>query len=75
MRLQSKDVPSLKRWLPCLSGEVQAALLALPELYGGVEVLQQARRVLPHSPELLKALDELELAAKQLQPFRAAYRH
>jgi ATP phosphoribosyltransferase regulatory subunit len=67
--LQSKDVPSLKGLVDGLSGKVQAALLALPELYGGVEVLEQARRVLPHSTELLKALDDLELAAKRLQPF------
>ena len=67
--LQSKDVPSLKTLVASLSGEVQAALLALPELYGGVEVLQQARHVLPHSPELLTALDELERIATQLQPF------
>jgi ATP phosphoribosyltransferase regulatory subunit len=62
-------VPGLKILVASLSGEMQAALLALPELYGGIEVLQQARRVLPHSAELLKALDELERVAKELQPF------
>ena len=67
--LQTKDVPGLKGLVAGLPGEVQSALLALPELYGGVEVLQHARRVLPHSTELLKALDELERAAIQLQPF------
>jgi ATP phosphoribosyltransferase regulatory subunit len=67
--LQSKDVPSLKLLVAGLPGVVQAALLALPELYGGVEVLQRARKILPHSAELLKALDELERAATQLQPF------
>jgi ATP phosphoribosyltransferase regulatory subunit len=66
--LQSKDVPSLKGLVAVLPGEVQTALLALPELYGGVDVLQRARKVLPHSVELLKALDELEHAATQLQP-------
>jgi ATP phosphoribosyltransferase regulatory subunit len=52
-----------------LPSSVQAALLALPELYGGVEVLHQARMVLPQSPELLTALDELERAATLLQPY------
>jgi len=66
--LQSKDIPSLKLLVSSLSSEVQAAFLALPELYGSVEVLQQARRVLPNSTELLKALDELEQIATQLQP-------
>ena len=67
--LQSKDVPSLKSLVAGLSADVQAALLALPQLYGGVEVLDQARKVLPHSIELLKALDDLQLAATHLQPF------
>lgn len=65
--LQSKDVPSLKGLVAGLSQDVQAALLALPELYGGVEVLQRARSVLPKSTHA--ALDELEHAANQLQPF------
>lgn len=67
--LQLKDVPTLKNLVAGLPAKVQAALLALPELYGGVEVLQHARRILPHSAELLKALDELEQAASQLKPF------
>jgi len=66
--LQSKDVPSLKGLVSGLPDAVQAALLALPELYGDIGVLQRARKVLPHSAELLKALDELEHAATQLQP-------
>jgi ATP phosphoribosyltransferase regulatory subunit len=67
--LQSKDVPGLKLLVASLPGDVQMALLALPELYGGVDVLQRARKVLPQSAELLKALDEFECAAMQLQPF------
>lgn len=66
--LQSKDVPGLKILVANLPSDVQAALLALPELYGGVDVLQRARKILPHSVELLKALDELERVATQLQP-------
>jgi ATP phosphoribosyltransferase regulatory subunit len=64
--LQCKDVPSLKGLVAGLSKDVQAALLALPELYGGVEVLQRARQVLPASTHA--ALDELQRAATQLQP-------
>jgi ATP phosphoribosyltransferase regulatory subunit len=64
--LQSKDVPSLKGLVAGLHRDVQAALLALPELYGGVEVLQRARKILPDSTHA--ALDELERAATLLQP-------
>ncbi|MFA5824822.1 MAG: ATP phosphoribosyltransferase regulatory subunit [Gallionellaceae bacterium] len=64
--LQRKDVPSLKGLVAGLHRDVQAALLALPELYGGVEVLQRARQVLPRSTHA--ALEELERAASQLQP-------
>ena len=64
--LQRKDVPSLKALVAGLNRDVQAALLALPELYGGVEVLQRARQVLPRSTHA--ALEELERAATQLQP-------
>ena len=64
--LQHKDVPSLKGLVAGLPKAVQAALLVLPELYGGVEVLQRARQVLPGSTHA--ALDELERAATQLQP-------
>jgi ATP phosphoribosyltransferase regulatory subunit len=65
--LQSKDVPSLKSLVAALPKEVQAALLALPELYGGVDVLQRARRLLPAGTHA--ALDQLERAATALQPF------
>ncbi len=64
--LQRKDVPSLKGLVAGLHRDVQAALLALPELYGGVEVLQRARQVLPRSTHA--ALEELDRAASQLQP-------
>lgn len=65
--LQSKDVPALKGLVTGLSKDVQAALLALPELYGGVDVLQRARTVLPKTTHA--ALDALQCAANQLQPF------
>ncbi|MDP2806440.1 MAG: ATP phosphoribosyltransferase regulatory subunit [Gallionellaceae bacterium] len=67
--LQSKDVATLKSLVVSLDAKTQAALLILPELYGGLEVLQRARKELPQSAELTTALDELEKAALQLQPF------
>jgi len=65
--LQNKDVPSIEALVEGWPQDVQTALLALPKLYGGVEVLQQARRVLPSSTHA--ALDELEHVASKLQPF------
>lgn len=66
--LQRKDVPSLRSMLAGLPQDAQDGLLALPELYGGMEVLERARRILPDCPEIRTALDELEQAATHLQP-------
>src|SRR5512141_39897 len=45
--LQRKDVPGLRALVVELPQDVQAALLALPQLYGGVEVIARARAILP----------------------------
>ncbi|CAG0125117.1 ATP phosphoribosyltransferase regulatory subunit [Rhodocyclaceae bacterium] len=66
--LQGKDVSALRTLVADLPQEVKNALLALPQLYGGVEVIARARATLPHYPEVLAALDELEQAAVHLQP-------
>ncbi len=67
--LQRKDVPTLRALVAGLPQETQAALLALPQLYGGVEVLARARVTLPAYPEVKAALDELEQAAAHLKTF------
>ena len=67
--LQLKDVPALQGLVAGLPGDVQASLLALPDLYGGAEeVLRQARKILPDCTEVRAALNELEQAAAHLQP-------
>jgi ATP phosphoribosyltransferase regulatory subunit len=66
--LQGKDVPTLRTLVDTLAPEVKGALLALPELYGGVEVLERARAVLPPYPEVQAALDQLQQAAAHLAP-------
>lgn len=66
--LQGKDVSALRTLVADLPQEVKNALLALPQLYGGVEVIARARAMLPHYPEVLAALNELEQAAVHLQP-------
>jgi ATP phosphoribosyltransferase regulatory subunit len=65
--LQRKDIPTLQTLVVDLPKQTQAALLALPKLYGGVEVIAQARAVLPDYPELKAALDDLARAAAHLQ--------
>ena len=57
--LQAKDVPSLRECCRKLDDPVRSALLGLPELYGGVEILAAATRVLPALPEISAALETL----------------
>lgn len=65
--LQRKDVPALRGLVAGLPQNVQVALLALPQLYGGVEVIARARATLPAYPEVTAALNELEQAAANLK--------
>ena len=62
--LQRKDLPALKdlsRKLPATSRE---ALLLLPSLYGGAEVLDEAEKKLPALPQIKRALATLRKLAK-----------
>ncbi len=62
--LQRKDSPELRALTRPLRPQVREALLLLPELYGGPEVLKVARRRLPRIPALSRALDTLQALAK-----------
>jgi ATP phosphoribosyltransferase regulatory subunit len=62
--LQRKDVPSLKSLTKRLASRTRAALLLLPDLYGGADVLAVAERKLPQLPDLEKALATLRALAK-----------
>lgn len=64
--LQSKDLPGLRELLGNVSCNVSNALLALPTLYGGAEVLAKARALLPDDIEIMTALGELEQLAREL---------
>uniref|UniRef100_UPI0038B31050 ATP phosphoribosyltransferase regulatory subunit n=1 Tax=Nitrogeniibacter aestuarii TaxID=2815343 RepID=UPI0038B31050 len=64
--LQTKDIPGLSERLADCAEPVKSALLALPRLYGGVEVLDDAVRELPDWPEVVAALDELKAVAAEL---------
>ncbi len=62
--LRAKDVPGLQELTASFAAPVRAALLALPSLYGDSTVLARARSVLPATPAITAALDELALLAK-----------
>ncbi len=64
--LQGKDVPGLNDMVASLPEPCRRALMALPELYGGVDVLERARAVLPALPAVKTALDALQTLAQTL---------
>jgi ATP phosphoribosyltransferase regulatory subunit len=62
--LQKKDVPGLDQLTRKLKAPARAALMLLPELYGGPEVLALAAKKLPQLPELSAALATLRALAR-----------
>jgi ATP phosphoribosyltransferase regulatory subunit len=62
--LQKKDLPALRGLTRALDAKLRAALLLLPELYGGAEVLSLAERKLPAMPQVKRALATLRALAK-----------
>jgi ATP phosphoribosyltransferase regulatory subunit len=64
--LQAKDVPELRRMLADVSEPARSALLALPELSGGPEVLAEAAARLPQDAEIAGPLAELRQLADAL---------
>jgi ATP phosphoribosyltransferase regulatory subunit len=65
--LAAKDAPTLAELTADLPVEVRDGLRALPDLYGGDEVLAQARERLPRQPAISAALDDLTWLAQQLR--------
>ncbi len=64
--MQAKDAPAITGLARKLDRSTRAALAALPELYGGPEVLVRAHKVLPALPEIRAALRDLSALSKQL---------
>jgi len=62
--LQKKDAPALKELTKKLNAKTREALLLLPELYGGPEVLETAEKKLPKIAELTRALGALRKLAE-----------
>lgn len=61
--LRAKDAPGLDAFTRDYLPATRKALLALPQLYGDVEVLARAREVLPSLPGVTRALGELAALA------------
>ncbi|PKO34489.1 MAG: ATP phosphoribosyltransferase regulatory subunit [Betaproteobacteria bacterium HGW-Betaproteobacteria-7] len=57
--LQTKDVPGLEEACADVATPWREALLALPQLYGGPEIVDQAYALLPDLPAVVAALDSL----------------
>lgn len=64
--LQAKDLPGLRLRVDGVAEPVRSALLALPELYGGAEVLDSAAARLPQTEEVVAALADLRGLASSL---------
>jgi ATP phosphoribosyltransferase regulatory subunit len=67
--LQAKDAAALRGLTKRLAKAIRNAILLLPELYGGREVIARARRELPKYAGITRALADLQvLTAKQEIP-------
>ncbi|MET3105683.1 ATP phosphoribosyltransferase regulatory subunit [Oxalobacteraceae bacterium GrIS 1.18] len=69
--LETKDIPGLKEISKNFQPKTRDALLALPNLYGDLNVLEQARQVLPKLAEIDAALNELAQLVSMI-PARSA---
>ncbi|PPE68386.1 ATP phosphoribosyltransferase regulatory subunit [Caldimonas thermodepolymerans] len=65
--LAAKDAPGLEELTRDFPAESRGGLLALTRLYGGLEVLDEAARVLPQRPLIRSALADLRWLAEHLQ--------
>jgi ATP phosphoribosyltransferase regulatory subunit len=65
--LSHKDAAALALLAPALPAQSRAALLALPRLYGGREMLDAARGLLPPLEPIRRALDDLTWLATHVE--------
>lgn len=65
--LQSKDKSAMSELMAPLDSKMQGALLALADLNGGIEVLDEAEARLPAHEEIRQALQDLRTVARKFQ--------
>lgn len=70
--LAAKDVPTLRTLAGDLPAALRDGLVALPNLYGGDEVLGAARRLLPRHAAIDGALEDLASLARHARAAHAA---
>ena len=70
--MQSKDLPGLKSATSQVESTLRTALLRLPRLYGGIDVIAAARRELPPHARISAALDDLETLARAMPAQQAS---
>lgn len=69
--LQGKDIPAIAELVQGLDGVLRDAILLLPELYGGMEILDRAQSCLPDYPEIQGALADLRSISSRLNGMEA----
>jgi ATP phosphoribosyltransferase regulatory subunit len=65
--MQAKDVPGIRALCHKLEPRTREALVLLPDLYGGAEVLRLAQRKLPPYPGIQAALRTLRALSERLR--------
>lgn len=71
--LAAKDSSELMALTASLPSAIRQALLCLPRLYGDVQVLDEAQRVLPQSPPLTQAIAQLRWLAARLPQVQLSF--
>ena len=65
--MQTKDMPDLRELVRDVAEPVRSALLALPDCYGGPEVLERVLALLPGDAEIAQAVSDLGKLAVELE--------
>jgi ATP phosphoribosyltransferase regulatory subunit len=65
--MQAKDLPAVRGLTLRVPKRIRDAFVALPELYGGPEVLAEAARRLPRLDEIARALEALQALSDELR--------
>ena len=71
--LAAKDLSELKVLTRDAPAASRRGLLALPQLYGGAEVLTEAEKLLPPGPLIAQALAELRWLAHRVEGVRVSF--
>ena len=71
--LASKDAGALQALTEAFAEPARSGLRSLVRLYGGMEVLDEARRILPDDPAIAAALSDLRWLSGHLQGTRVSF--